>query len=29
MIDMWGRFADDLKESSCKIKALIDKVKGC
>jgi len=28
MIDMWGRFADDLIESSDKSKEVIDKVKG-
>ena len=28
MIDMWGRLADDLKESSDKSKAVTGKVKG-
>ena len=28
MVDMWGRYTDDLKESNHKIGAVIDKVKG-
>ena len=29
MIDVWSRFADDLIESSDKLKEVIDKFKGC